>query len=190
MVTIAATPRARVALAALPVVAAVMSSAVFVALQVPVGDLWAARAREFAAANGVGLDYWFGWFGGATPPGAYSVVVPFLSTLIGAAALGAVATVAITLLCPSAVRGSAHPLAATWVITVAAGFDLWSGRIAFTVGTAGALVAVIAIRRRWWVLAVLAGVFVVLASPVAESFSPSHSPGRCEIGRASCRERV
>jgi hypothetical protein len=170
MATIAATPRARVAFAALPVVAAVLSSTVFVALQVPVGDLWAARAREFAAAHGVGLDYWFGWFGGATPPGAYSVVVPFLSTFIGAAALGAVATVAITLLCRPAVRGSAHPLAATWVVTVAAGFDLWSGRIAFTVGTAGALIAVIAIRRRWWVLAVLAGVFVVLASPVAGVF--------------------
>ncbi len=170
MTAVAATPRTRVASAAFPVVAAVTSSVVFVAMQVPVGDLWAARAREFAAAQGVGLDYWFGWFGGASPPGAYSVIVPFLSTLIGAAALGAVATVAITLLCPAAVQGSAHPLAATWVVTVAAGFDLWSGRIAFAVGTAGALVAVIAIRRRWWVPAVLAGIFVVLASPVAGFF--------------------
>ncbi len=183
MATIAAPPRARVAVAALPVVAAVVSSAVFVALQVPVGDLWAARAREFAAAHGVGLDYWFGWFGGATPPGAYSIVVPFLSTLIGAAALGAVATVAITLLCPAAVRGSAHPLAATWVVTVAAGFDLWSGRIAFTVGTVGALAAVIAIRRRWWVLAVPAGVFVVLASPVAGVFLAIALTGTLWLGK-------
>ncbi len=170
MATTAATPRTRVAFAALPLVAAVTSSAVFVALQVPVGDLWAARAREYAAAQGVGLDYWFGWFGGASPPGAYSVIVPFLSALVGAAVLGAAATVTITLVCPVAARGTAHPLAATWVATVAAGFDLWSGRIAFAVGSAFALAVIIAIRRAWWAATLLASAAVVLASPVAGVF--------------------
>lgn len=156
--------------AVLPTVAAAASAAVFVALQVPVGDLWAARAREFAAAHGVGLDYWFGWFGGGTPPGAYSVIVPFLSTLVGAATLGAIATVALTPLCSLAVRGAAYPLAATWVVTVAAGFDLWSGRVAFAVGSAFAAMAIIAIRHERRVLAPAAAVCVVLASPVAGVF--------------------
>jgi hypothetical protein len=75
------------------------------------------------------------------------VVVPFLSALVGAAVLGAIATVAITVLCPVAVRGTAHPVAATWVATVAAGFDLWSGRIAFAFSSACALVVFVAIRR-------------------------------------------
>ena len=31
----------------------------FVFASPPVGDLWAARARAYAALHGVGLQYWF-----------------------------------------------------------------------------------------------------------------------------------
>ena len=155
----------------LPIAAAVANALVFVAMRVPVGDLWAARARESAAASGVGLNYWFAWFDGGTAPGAYSIVTPYLSVLAGAALLGAGATILTTPLCAVATRKAAHPVAATWVATVAAGLNLWSGRIAFSVGTALAVLALCAVQvRSVWLAAVAAAsaaVLAVLASPVA-----------------------
>ena len=61
-----------------------------------VGDLQAALARESAARHGVGLTYWFKWFGGGSTPGNYSVITPTLSAWFGTVLVGVVATVAMT----------------------------------------------------------------------------------------------
>src|SRR4051794_37290896 len=67
----------------LPTLAAAADVIVFVAVSPPVPDLYAALARESAAAHGVGLTYWFAWFGGAATPGSYSVLAPQLSRVVG-----------------------------------------------------------------------------------------------------------
>ena len=56
----------------------------FVLIAPGVGDMWAALARAQAARDGVTLGYWFSWYSGAHPPGGYSVIVPWLSALLGA----------------------------------------------------------------------------------------------------------
>jgi hypothetical protein len=153
-----------------PTAAAVIAAIAFLVVHPQAGDLWAARARQSAAANGVGLTYWFSWFGGGTTPGDYSVLTPIVSTLLGAALLGALATVAITPLCWRLVRGSNYPLAATWVATVTAGFNLWSGRIPFAVGTAASVAALIAVRSKRRIFAAMWAVLTVLTSPVSGAF--------------------
>jgi len=142
----------------------------FLLVRLPVGDLWAARARQSAAAHGVGLTYWFSWFGGGSTPGNYSVLTPFASAVFGAALLGALATVAITPLCWRLVQGSRHPIIATWVATVTSGFSLWSGRVPFALGTAIAVAALIAVRERRRVHVVVWTVLSVLISPVSGAF--------------------
>jgi hypothetical protein len=153
-----------------PTAAAVIGAIAFLVVHPQAGDLWAARARQSAAAHGVGLTYWFSWFGGGTTPGDYSVLTPFVSTFLGAALLGALATVAITPLCRRLVRGSNYPLAATWVATLTAGLNLWSGRIPFAVGTATAVAALVAVRSQRRILAAAWAVVTVLASPVSGAF--------------------
>lgn len=153
-----------------PLLVSAVSAAVFVALQVPVGDLWAARARQFAAAHGAGITYWFGWFDGATPPAGYSLVSPYLSVLVGSAVLGAIATVVTVALCAFAVQDTPHPLAATWTATIVTGWDLWSGRIAFILGTAVAVGVVIAIRGDRWRAAAALALVASLCSPVVALF--------------------
>jgi hypothetical protein len=153
-----------------PTLVAIAGASAFLIVRPPVGDLWAARARESAASHGVGLTYWFSWFGGGSTPGNYSVLTPYLSMLFGSVLLGALATVAVTPLCWQLVRGSNHPLAATWTATVTVGFSLWSGRIPFAVGTAISVATLIAVRdrRRW--SAPVGAVLAVLISPVAGVF--------------------
>src|ERR1700722_6247040 len=63
---------------------ALVNAVIFLILRPGVEDLWAARAREYAAQHGVGLTYWFGWFSGGSTPGNYSVITPYLSALISA----------------------------------------------------------------------------------------------------------
>jgi hypothetical protein len=164
------TVRARVRPSLYPHALALAGALAFLLVRPSVGDLWAARARQSAAAHGVGLTYWFSWFGGGSTPGSYSVLTPFASAVFGAALLGALATVAITPLCWRLVQGSPHPLAATWVATVAAGFSLWSGRIPFALGTAISVLALIAVRDQRRVLAVFCTVLAVLVSPVCGAF--------------------
>ena len=153
-----------------PTLLAAAGAIAFLIVHPAVGDLWAARARESAASHGVGLTYWFSWFGGGSTPGNYSVLTPYLSVLFGAALLGALATVAITPLCWRLVQGTNHAMAATWTATVVTGFSLWSGRIPFAVGTAVSVAALIAVRgRRPWPAA-LGTVLAVFTSPVSGAF--------------------
>lgn len=151
-------------------VAAAVNAAAFLAVQPNVGDLEAALARQSAAANGVGLTYWFDWFGGGTSPGSYSVLTPLLSAAIGAPLVGALATLVLVPLVRRAVADSAHAVAATWLSALTAGLNLWAGRIPFALGCAVAMAAVIAVRERRAALAVIASVLTMLCSPVPGAF--------------------
>ncbi len=161
--------RVRWAYVVAPLVTA-LNGVLFLIVRPDVNDLWAARARAKAAADGVGLTYWFSWFGGGSTPGNYSVLTPYLSAVLTAEVVGVLAAVGITVGCQILLKGTAHPRAAVALAVVAAGINLWSGRIPFLLSSAFAIAALIAVKtqRRWW-----AGAFVVLSvasSPVPGAF--------------------
>ncbi len=155
---------------AVPTLVAALNALVFLVVRPDVGDLQAALARESAARNGVGLTYWYGWFGGGATPGNYSVITPTLSAWFGAVAVGMVATVVLTPLAWLALEGTAHHGAGTWVATAVAALNLWSGRIPFALGLVFAVVAVLGVRARWTWLALGATVLSSLCSPVTGAF--------------------
>ena len=147
----------------------VLAAVAFVVARPPVGDFWAARARESAALHGVGLTYWFSWFGG-TVPGSYSVLSPLVTRFVDVGLLGAASTVVTTALSHILVRGSRHATLASWAAALAATASLWSGRIPFALGTALMLVALLCVRgQRHW-LSGFAGVATALVSPVSGAF--------------------
>lgn len=154
---------------AAPTVVTALNAVAFLLVRPDVNDLWAARARASAVSHGVGLSYWFGWFGGSTP-GNYSVFTPYVCSLIGTELVGALAAVAITVLVTVAVRDTAHPLAASAVAALAVIANLWSGRIPFLLGGAFGVAALIAVRhhRRAWTVGLT--LVSVLASPVTGAF--------------------
>jgi hypothetical protein len=153
-----------------PSIGAVLNAITF-ALVVPnVNDLFAAVARESAALHGVGLKYWFSWYGGGSTPGNYSILTPYLSAAVGAVPLAAIATAAITPVAWLALRGTAHPVAGLWVTTLTAALNLWSGRVPFALGCLLSVVTVIFLMRRRSGLAAVCAVLTVAASPVSAAF--------------------
>jgi len=134
-----------------------------------VPDLWAARARASAAADGVGLTYWFSWFGGSTPAG-YSVITPFLCALVGSEVVAAAAAVVVSGIGTWLVRDTRRPTAAAWTVAASAVINLWCGRVPFLVGAAFAVASIVFVRRRRKVPAALLAVLSVLASPVSGVF--------------------
>jgi hypothetical protein len=155
---------------AIATLVAAANAVAFLLLPPGVNDLWAARARASAVSHGVGLTYWFAWFGGGSTPGNYSVLTPYLSAVLTAEVVGALSAVAITIVTARAVRGTAHPVAATAVATLAAGVNLWSGRVPFLLGSALAVSAIIAVRGQRPVVAAGLTVLSILASPVSPAF--------------------
>lgn len=153
-----------------PTAVAIANATAFFILRPGVNDLWAARARASAVSHGVGLTYWFSWFGGGSTPGNYSVLSPYLSALLSAELVGALSAVSITLLCAMLLRGTPHGLAGTSVATVAAGINLWSGRVPFLLGCALAVGALIAVKNERPLLAGVITVLSIAASPVAGAF--------------------
>jgi hypothetical protein len=153
-----------------PTVAAIANALAVYVVSPNVGDLQAALARESAAANGVGLTYWFQWFGGGATPGNYSVLTPYLSSLVGALLLGVLATIAITPLAAVALAGTRFAATGTWIATIAFGLNIWSGRIPFAVGCAAGVTALIGVRRQVWALALVGAVVAALCSPVCGAF--------------------
>lgn len=154
----------------LPLLASVLNAALFLIIRPDVADLQAAYARGAATAQGVGLTYWFQWFGGGTTPGHYSIISPYLSSWFSAPLVGAVSTVAITLLLDRALTRANYQVAATWVGTITIGLSLWSGRIAFALGAALALVGLIGLLEKRVVVGALGAVGAVFASPVTGVF--------------------
>lgn len=141
----------------------------FLVTRPAVGDFWAAQARQSAATHGVGLTYWFSWFGG-TIPGHYSVLDPIVARFLDAGWLGALSTIAITPLTYRLLRGSRHQVLATWLAAITSGFNLWSGRVPFALGTAIMLVALLCVRADRRLPAAVAGAATALASPVSGAF--------------------
>lgn len=154
----------------LPSLAAALNALAFVLVGPNVNDIFAGLARADAALHGVGLKYWFAWFSGGSTPGNYSVLTPDLSAVVGASALAAIATAAITPLAWVALRGTVHPVAALWVATFSAALNLWSGRVPFALGSLMTVAAVIFVRRRQAGLAAAFAVLTVAASPVSGVF--------------------
>lgn len=148
----------------------VANAIAFVIVRPGVNDLWAARARASAVSHGVGLTYWFSWFGGGATPGNYSVLTPYLSALITAELLGALSAVAITVVVASLVRRTPHANAATAIAAFGASVNLWSGRVPFLLGSALALLAFLGVLRGRRVLIAVASLLTVLTSPVSAAF--------------------
>jgi hypothetical protein len=153
-----------------PTAFAVANAVAFYIVRPGVNDLWAARARASAADHGVGLDYWFSWFGGGSTPGNYSIVTPYLSAAIGTELVLALATVVSTVLVCYLVRDTPHATAAAWLGAVALICTMWSGRVPFGLGAAPALGALLALRygKRWMV--VVLTIVSISASPLAGAF--------------------
>lgn len=154
----------------LPAAVAVANAIAFMIVRPGVNDLWAARARANAAEHGVGLTYWFSWFGGGSTPGNYSVITPYLSALLSAELLGALAAVAITPLSILLLKDTRHPLAGVWVASFATGVNLWSGRVPFILGCAFAVAALLAMKARRRVPTIVLTLLSVFASPVSGAF--------------------
>lgn len=163
-------PASRVLLPYAPTVVAALNAAAFLLIRPDVNDLWAARARATAARHGVGLTYWFSWFGGGSTPGNYSVLTPYLSAYATAELLGALSAVAIPLLCLPLLRGTYHPALATWVAAYCAGVNLWSGRVPFLFGGALAVGALLCVRRKRTAGAVALSLLSIGGSPVTGAF--------------------
>jgi hypothetical protein len=157
----------RNALGPLALVAA--NALVFCLVRPDVPDLWAARARAAAAADGVGVTYWFSWFGGSTP-GGYSVISPFLSAVAGPEVVAAMSAVAVAALAAPLLHDTLRPTAAAWVAAMAVVTNLWCGRVPFLLGSAFAVGSLLLVRRRRPAPAAVLAAVAVLASPVAGAF--------------------
>ncbi len=152
-----------------PTAFVLVNAVAFYLVRPGVPDLWAARARASAVGHGVGLGYWFGWFGGSTP-GNYSVITPYLSAKLGTELVAALAAVAITAMVTVLVRDTARPQAAAFVAAFGVVSNLWCGRVPFLLGSAFAVAALLCVQRRTRAAAAALAVLSVLASPVAGAF--------------------
>jgi hypothetical protein len=111
------------------------------------------------------------WFGGHHLPG-YSVLFPALGGIIGPREAGVLSTIAASLLFAGIAYYRWGDRARLGVIWFAAGasINLFSGRLAFSLGIAIALAAVFAAQRGWKPLGILFAIMTPLASPVAALF--------------------
>lgn len=155
--------------ALLPTAFVLLNAVAFVVVRPGVPDLWAARARASAVVDGVGLTYWFGWFGGSSP-GGYSVLTPFLCALVGSEAVAGIAAVVTSVIATSLLRRTRRPVAGAWMAAAGITINLWCGRVPFLVGAALAVAALAFVRRRRPLPAATSAVLSVLASPVSGAF--------------------
>ncbi|HXA53379.1 MAG TPA: hypothetical protein VNV37_00745 [Solirubrobacteraceae bacterium] len=138
----------------------------------PSGDLAAAtyRGEVFARA---GFTLWDnGWYGGHYLPG-YSVLAPALGALLGERLLLGLSTIAAACLFGAIAQrlfapGAARVAAVTFA--VGACVTMLSGRVAFTLGLAVGLLAVLQLARGRAAAAVALAPLTSLASPVAGAF--------------------
>jgi len=129
------------------------------------------REQGFALWNGL-------WYGGHHILG-YSVLFPPLGALVGPTLVGVVSTVAATVLFARIVEyhfGRRARLGAVW-FALSAVINLAVGRLAFALGMALGLAAILAWQRRHLTGAVVLAVLTPLASPVAGAFL-----GLCAVG--------
>ncbi len=138
----------------------------------PSGDLAAATYRADLFAR-VGFTLWDnGWYGGHYLPG-YSLLSPALGALLGERLLLALSVVAASacfaLLVERAFEPSAARLAAG-LFALGLCVELLSGRVAYDLGVAIALLALVALQRGHGVAACGLAVVTSVTSPVAGAF--------------------
>jgi hypothetical protein len=144
----------------------------YLIVQPPSGDLAAAtyRGEVFARA---GLTLWDnGWYGGHYLPG-YSVFAPALGALVGERLLLGLCTIAAAGLFGAIVQrvfGSGGARVAAVSFALGASVTMLSGRVAFSLGLAIGLLAVVALQRRRFAGALALTLLASLASPVAGAF--------------------
>lgn len=158
-----------------PVVAlavAIPLAAAYLAAAPPSGDLAAATYRSDLFAR-VGLTLWDnGWYGGHYLPG-YSLLAPALGALAGNRLLLALCTIAaagLFGLIAQRIFGIAGARVAAGSFALGASVTMLSGRVAFTLGLALGLLAVVALQRRLFSAALVLTLLSSLASPVAGAF--------------------
>ncbi|HSZ70037.1 MAG TPA: hypothetical protein VK756_06725 [Solirubrobacteraceae bacterium] len=138
----------------------------------PSGDLAAATYRANLLAR-AGFTLWDnGWYGGHYLPG-YSLLSPALGALLGERALLALSVVATAGLFGVLVArafGAAGARVAAGVFALGISVELLSGRVAYDLGLALALLALIALQRRHAGAAVGLALITSAASPVAGAF--------------------
>ncbi|SOD71183.1 hypothetical protein SAMN05892883_0751 [Jatrophihabitans sp. GAS493] len=148
---------------------AIVGASLFVFARPPVADLQAADARAAAAARGVGPSYWLNWFAGSAP-GGYSVLTPTISAWLGVAFAAALSVVVIAVLARPLLEGARRQRTGAYLLVVCALCNLWSGRIAFSLGVAGSIGALVAFRRgRPWLGGGI-NAAAALLSPLAPAF--------------------
>jgi hypothetical protein len=157
---------------ALALAVAVPLSVGYLAWQPPSGDLAAATYRANLFSR-VGFTLWDnGWYGGHYLPG-YSLLSPALGALLGEQLLLALSAIAVAGLFGLLVAGAfdaagARVAAALFALGICV--ELLSGRVAYDLGLAVGLLALVALRRghRW--VAVGLAALTSVASPVAGAF--------------------
>jgi hypothetical protein len=166
-----ARPRAAFWWRVAPAILAAVISIAYLIVEPRTVDLAATVYRE-RLFDHAGITIWDGfWYAGHYTLG-YSVLVPPLAWLLGPLGLGAVAAVASAALFEPLARAHFGPSArwgALW-FGLGATTPLISGRIAFGLGVALALGALLARQRDRPILAVALAVACALASPVAGAF--------------------
>jgi hypothetical protein len=157
---------------ALGLTTAIPLTIAYLIAQPPSGDLAAAtyRGEVFARA---GLTLWDnGWYGGHYLPG-YSVFAPALGALLGERLLLGLCTIAAAGLFGLIVQrifglGGARVAAVSFAL--GASVTMLSGRVAFSLGLAVGLLAVVALQRGRFSAALVLALLTTLASPVAGAF--------------------
>jgi hypothetical protein len=151
---------------------AIPLAVIYLAVEPPSGDLAAATYRSDLFAR-VGFTLWDnGWYGGHYLPG-YSLLAPALGALVGNRVLLALCTVAAAGLFGLVAQrtfsvGGARLAAGSFAL--GASVTMLSGRVAFSLGLAVGLLAVVALQRERTSVALVLGALTSLASPVAGAF--------------------
>jgi hypothetical protein len=157
---------------ALALASAIPLTALYLALEPPSGDLAAASYRSEVFARS-GFTLWDnGWYGGHYLPG-YSVLAPALGALAGERLLLGLCTIATAVLfalIAQRVFGLAAARVAAVSFALGACVTMLSGRVAFSLGLAVGLLAVLALMHRRPAAAVALGALTSLCSPVAGAF--------------------
>jgi hypothetical protein len=157
---------------ALALATAIPLTIAYLIVQPPSGDLAAATYRGEVFAHS-GLTLWDnGWYGGHYLPG-YSVFAPALGALVGERLLLGLCTIAAAGLFGVIVQrvfGMAGARVAAVSFALGASVTMLSGRVAFSLGLAVGLLAVVALQRGRFAAALVLALLTSLASPVDGAF--------------------
>jgi len=154
-----------------PALIAAILAAIYL-IAAPLSADHAAQVFRSGLFEDEGLSAWNNlWFGGHHTPG-YSVLFPYLASLVGPRMVAVLSVLAAALLFAGIAYRQWGDRARLGVVWFAAGasISLFSGRLSFALGIAIALAAVFASQRGWKPAAIALAILCPLASPVAALF--------------------